>query len=416
MCFSFLSITDSLFLRASTLLAGKLELPHVMAGAKERISLPEAIFSQHSEHELHLTVSLQLNQPTSWADKGHEVAWFQYRLSAARLPRYKPPEVSLMPNIENSGTGMIITTAESVFTFDRSRGLLRSWVASDGPVVTPSSSTGSAPAMIPAFWRTPTDNDMPAALPHWRLFGVDRITSQLRALDLHQDPSSHVITLTTQTYLGPAALGWGFHARTTYQIQPDGSAMSIVIDLEAPVGHAPKNLPRAGFDLSLAPRLNHVKWFGLGPGESYPDKKSSQRVGIWEVDDVAQLQTPYDVPQENGNRMHTRWLDLSSKPGGPGLRVSRIEARPSGLVEGAEQRHHLQGREEFSFTATRHLPHTLERAAHPCDLVEEKHATLLRLDAAVSGVGTGACGPGVREDLTVKPVAMRFGFLLEVSG
>ncbi|MCV5153381.1 beta-galactosidase small subunit, partial [Escherichia coli] len=49
---------------------------------------------------------------------------------------------------------------------------------------------------------------------------------------------------------------------------------------------------------------------------------------------------------------------------------------------------------------------------HPCDLVEED-ATLLRLDAKVAGVGTAACGPGVREDLLVKVEEMKFSFVLE---
>jgi beta-galactosidase len=43
-------------------------------------------------------------------------------------------------------------------------------------------------------------------------------------------------------------------------------------------------------------------------------------------------------------------------------------------------------------------------------------ATVLRLDAKVAGVGTGACGPAVREDLLVKTEEMKFGFVLEAIG
>lgn len=37
----------------------------------------------------------------------------------------------------------------------------------------------------------------------------------------------------------------------------------------------------------------------------------------------------------------------------------------------------------------------------------------MRLDARVVGVGTGACGPRVREDALVKVEPMEFSFVLE---
>lgn len=83
-------------------------------------------------------------------------------------------------------------------------------------------------------------------------------------------------------------------------------------------------LPRAGLDVILSKSLNHVKWFGLSPGESYPDKKASQRVGVWEVGNVSEFRTAYDVPQENGNRMNNRWLKITSENAGLKLIVRRV--------------------------------------------------------------------------------------------
>ena len=48
-----------------------------------------------------------------------------------------------------------------------------------------------------------------------------------------------------------------------------------------------------------------VKWQGLGPSKAYPDKRSASRIGVWSIDPVAELQTPYEGPQENGNRIAT---------------------------------------------------------------------------------------------------------------
>lgn len=74
----------------------------------------------------------------------------------------------------------------------------------------------------------------------------------------------------------------------------------------------------------------------------------------------------------------------------------------------------LLGKDVFNFTATRHLAETVEKVAHPCDLVKMKDATLFRLDAEVNGVGIDGCGPGVREDLMVKTGEKKFGFLFQI--
>jgi len=57
-------------------------------------------------------------------------------------------------------------------------------------------------------------------------------------------------------------------------------------------------------------------------------------------------------------------------------------------------------------------PEALDRARHPCDLVKED-AVLWRLDGAVSGVGSAACGPGIGEKYRVRCEEVHFGIQLE---
>ncbi len=171
-----------------------------------------------------------------------------------------------------------------------------------------------------------------------------------------------------------------------------------------PTGSKPSHVPRIGLNLRLPRDLDHVRWHGLGPGESYPDKAAAQHTGVWAVDSVSELQTKYDVPQENGNRMRTRWVQLS-EPHGRGIRI----------VAGDKADWSDEKDRRFSFAASNHSAAAIQRAAHPCDLVEED-APLLRLDAKVAGVGTGACGPRVGEDLMVPTEELKFAFLLEATG
>jgi beta-galactosidase len=254
--------------------------------------------------------------------------------------------------------------------------------------------------MLLSFWRPPTDNDQPLSRPYWERFGVDALTSQLREFSYEKTKvGNHEegVVVSTKTFISPPVLDWGFTVSTDYLIDCYGS-LTVESHL-VPSGNLPTHIPRVGLDLRLPHHLEAVRWLGLGPGESYPDKLSSQRVGIWDVDSVSQLHTPYDVPQEGGNRMRTSWLTVTDAQGG-GLRARALSAR---------------GTSDFSFRATRYADRTVQNAKHPCDLVEED-ATLLRLDYKVAGVGTAACGPGVREDLLVKTEEMRFGFIIEPFG
>ena len=237
---------------------------------------------------------------------------------------------------------------------------------------------------------------------------------------LDENKSSGVLTLTAKTYIAPPSLGWGWHATITYQIPPNGSALSVFTALEKYVGSGPQYLPRMGFDIFLAKTLNHVRWYGRGPGESYPDKKQSQRIGIWEVDNISKLHIPYEVPQESGNRADTRWLELSTAGPGPAVKVDRIfsphpftKDKPDCAINHRELGMSIM-QQHFNFTATQYSAEDIEKAAHPHDLVEKDY-TLLRLDAAVAGVGTAACGPGPREEHLVKPTETSFGFILTLD-
>ncbi|KAJ4255255.1 Beta-galactosidase (Lactase) [Fusarium falciforme] len=376
-------------------MAGKFDLPLIDAGSTARISLPKGIASLESEHEVLLTVRFYLSFDTAWALSGHDVAWAQFTLSEAT----RTPSPLQDAGLSNPGCGLSTTSVGTTlkvngpdweFEFDKTRGYLKAWKCSGVSLLEQDPLTKVA--MIPSIWRPPTNNDVPSAVPEWERYGVEVMTSQKRSFVFKSDESGVVVE--AETYLSPAVLDWGLICRTVYKISPSGS-LEIRVNL-LPRGYNPPNVPRIGLDLRMNRALDGVRWLGLGPGESYPDKRNSQKRGIWNATSVSDLQVPYDLPQENGNRMETRWLTLSNAYG-LGIRATSIQ--------GGEH-------DKFNWTATRHSAKTVQAAKHPCDLVEED-ATILRLDAEVAGVGTGACGPGVAEHHLVGLRETEFGFKLE---
>jgi beta-galactosidase len=347
--------------------------------------------------DVYLTISVKLHAATAWADQGHEVAWFQFRLADRPFPINKhhlAMDLSAKPQFRISRSTAHVFGQGYEFTFDTARGYLCNWASNGQKLIKqhPIKKHGA----IPSFWRPATDNDVPQSLPYWQRFGIDQLTSQLKGLDIDQSASDK-ISVRMKTFLTPPVLAWGWECDISYVITNRGS-LQIHVHHVQPTGSFPEHVPRIGLDLQLNKSIDQVTWYGLGPGESYPDKAASQQVGIWRVNSVADLQTPYDVPQENGNRLDTRWVKFSnSRQQGHGIRVRRIYAADSEL---------------FSFAASRHSAETIQSAKHPTDLIEED-ALFVRLDAKVAGVGTGACGPGVRPDLLVKCKKTQFAFELE---
>jgi beta-galactosidase len=152
----------------------------------------------------------------------------------------------------------------------------------------------------------------------------------------------------------------------------------------------PTVLPRVGIELELPRELDQVAWFGRGPGEAYPDTGYAQRVGRFDsgVDD---MQTPYVYPQENGRRADVRWAQVSD-PAGRGLRIT---ADPV-----------------CGFTIRRWSTAQLDRARHDAELQDEGRL-FVTLDAAVQGIGSASCGPGVLEEYKLRSLPGPFRFVFE---
>lgn len=109
----------------------------------------------------------------------------------------------------------------------------------------------------------------------------------------------------------------------------------VRLDVETtPLGGRTTTMPRIGLRMDVPAGLDTLTWFGLGPGEAYADTGRAAHVGRF-TRTVAELQTPYVFPQENGNRNDVRWARLIG-PGGTGrdvlVRPGCPAAAPAGGV------------------------------------------------------------------------------------
>ncbi len=132
-----------------------------------------------------------------------------------------------------------------------------------------------------------------------------------------------------------------------------------------------ETLPRLGLELRLPVAVDRFTWFGLGPHETYPDRRDSGLVGEWHGR-VADQYVPYVMPQENGAKAETRWAAVT-------------DAHGAGLLAVAEG-------DLLSVGALPYGPEDLDLARHTVDLPEPS-ATVLHLDHLMAGLGSASCGP-----------------------
>lgn len=63
--------------------------------------------------------------------------------------------------------------------------------------------------------------------------------------------------------------------------------------------------------LTLSNNFNEVSWYGKGPKESYWDRKTGQKIGLYSGEINNQFER-YSRPQETGNKTDIRWMEVSS--------------------------------------------------------------------------------------------------------
>ena len=114
----------------------------------------------------------------------------------------------------------------------------------------------------------------------------------------------------------------GFKVFYDYTISGDGE-IKIACRVSAR-GNMTKWIPKVGLQMQVPEEFQQMEWFGRGPFENYPDRKTGAKTGIYRTS-VEEDYVPYIIPQDYGNRCDVHWFRLSNQEGS-GLQVSSHEA------------------------------------------------------------------------------------------
>jgi beta-galactosidase len=279
--------------------------------------------------EAHLVVRWRTRKASAWCDKGHVVAWDCLALTPTRSRRPVPTDAATC--------------------------------------------TASAGEISPrlTLWRAPTDNDGMKLAPRlWPMFGKSLQRWLEQGID-SRDPEDLV------------------NHRHFVEHRDDGSVLHRHV---VTVPRALADLPRLGIRFALPVGFERLRWFGDGPHECYPDRRSSAITSVWEAHPD---ELPYLVPQEHGLRTNCRWMEFHAGVDSATDEVIRVTAvgRP------------------LHMSALFHTPEDLYEAVEQ-GLVPRRDALTVHLDVAHRGVGTASCGPDTLEQYRVAPGRYEFAYLI----
>ncbi|RHV34911.1 DUF4981 domain-containing protein [Ruminococcus sp. OM05-10BH] len=308
--------------------------------------------------EYTITVSFRLKENTIWAKAGHEVAFGQYVYAIREEKKACRRPVKVIRSKHNIGVRG--ESFEAIFS------------GPEGGLV---SYRYAGKEMIkeipkPNFWRAPVDNDqgnqMPKRYAQWKIASMYASHKDYRGDDLckvllPEVEAAEDSVKVTYTYLLPTTPAG--ECTMTYVVTGDGTVqVTLSYDPVKELG----DMPEFGVMLKLDADYDHVTWYGLGPAETYADRKKGAKLGIYQnlvKDNMAR----YIVPQECGAKEEVRYAKVTDRSGRGMLFEMDEKSGP------------------MMFSALPYTPHELENAKHPYEL-PQVHYTVVRAALGQMGI------------------------------
>lgn len=360
---------------------GELVLPEVTPGGTKTVTLPAFRSLSNMDNlkaasDYQLKISIILKSDALWAKAGHEIVWEQFCLKKGEL-------ISSDSQMENKGHMQILDENNSLSvkgrnfsaTWDKTSGALASLIYNGKDILAHPSDFETQP--VTQVFRAPTDNDKSFGnwlAKDWKLHGMDTPQISLESFK-YETRADGAVLIRIRT--GNKYQKGSVRTDYVYTVLSDGT-----IDLKTtflPLGELPE-LPRLGIAFCFAPSYDTFTWYGRGPLDNYPDRKTSTSIGLWKGT-VADQYVHYPRPQNSGNKEDVRYVMLTDKRN-KGIRIDAVDNL-------------------FSASALHYTAQDLYKESHDCNLIPRREV-ILSLDAAVLGLGNSSCGPGVLKKYAIE--------------
>lgn len=365
--------------------SGAFDTLHTPAGTFESLDYPDiATILKNAEvndaglngktelnGEVYLNIYVNQSEDTAYAPAGTEIYRFQTALShavyypeaddftekrtnstSAKLNDCSSPKLSYRETEES----ITISGQDTNIVFDKTSGVFTEYRTNAYNYLTGGTDT---------FTRAATGidegcHDNNNYYYDWKTAGLDNLCKTLN--DVTVSATDHEVLINVKASLAPVFPETKplFFTETLYRITYNQLTISNQVinccDMDT--------LGRIGLSFRLDSSFNELSWYGKGPWETYPDRKSAAFTGLY-CSTVPKQHIPFVKPCECGGHEDTRFALLSD-----GTHSVRI-----------------WGKQDFHFSA---LPYSLDEyqnAMYDEDLPEVPTGTWLIIDSIHAGLG-----------------------------
>ena len=335
--------------------------------------------------EVTFEVDQRLAEATDWAEAGYELTFGQHTVAVGSVGAVGAAEQPAAAPAATT-TGAATTTATSAGRCRRPAAVVVTDRFNDGmhtadAEVLLSKTVGG----IVSFRHG--DRELVLRRPNLTTFRplTDNDRGNASGFDRAQWMAAGRYAKCVSTTIAPAEVrgGAGLVADYVYELaEPNRTHVTVHYDVDARLrvhlraeypgidSSSVPTLPAFGIEWTLPAQYDRLRFYGLGPEETYRDRIHGAKLGVYSRT-AAQDFAPYLVPQETGNHEGVRWAEITDAFG-RGMRVSAVGAavavRP------------------FAVSLLPYGSLAIEEAMHADELPPVRH-TFLRLLAAQMGVG-----------------------------
>jgi beta-galactosidase len=327
---------------------GKLIFDDILPGTSSVIKLALPQLASMVSSELGLNIYVKLKTATLWAEKGFCIARDQFIIKPYEWKKIATVEKQ-PPKVIETASRIELNTEKISFTIDKRSGSLISWKTNGQELL--------KDKLEPYFWKTPNDNQKhngyETELGKWKTAAENRVVKNINI-----NKQANLVTVKFDMILPT------INADYTLNYQLNGQGKLEVEAAYTPLSDTIPLIPKFGIRVRVPRNNTAIDWFGRGPYENYPDRKTASLIGLYhsELDNFI---VPYAAPQDNANRCDVRWFSLSNQNG------NRIK---------------ITGLQPLNFRAWPYTEEDLENTTHNYQLPQRDFINL-NIDLNIHGVG-----------------------------
>jgi beta-galactosidase len=330
-----------------TIQSAKLANSTLLPGKSEIIQIPFLASIDTISSEICLNIYAHLKKSTLWAEEGYCVAHEQFILKPIQLKKIEADGKGL--KVKETLTEISVQTDSFKVDFNKTTGAMVSWVQNNSELLNG--------ILEPYFWKPANNNqkqnNYDQTLGKWKNAASNRIVE-----DAEVKKQEGLVTINFR--MGLPDIGADYTLK--YSVNSIGQ-IQVEADYHPQSDTIPK-IPKFGMRMRIQKRFNYIKWYGRGPFENYPDRKTAAFIGLYESR-LENFITNYAVPQDNANRCDVRWVSFTDQNG------NSIK---------------IEGLQPLCFRAWPFTEDDLEKANHPFDLPARDFINL-NIDLNIHGVG-----------------------------